>query len=101
MVSMNTNRPEIRKLKHESIDRLPSHAAAYPTSRAPSAYVMTTVRIAESAGTSRADASEIPNALKLVAVSQYRSGGLSRYGLPNRVGTTKSPDSSISREISA
>src|SRR5262249_26367117 len=95
-VSMKTNRPDIRKAKHESIDNPPSQAAAYPISRAPRAYVATTVSIAASAGTSRAEDSEVPNCQKLAAVNQSRRGGLSRYGLPNRVGTTDAPHSSLS-----
>jgi hypothetical protein len=50
---------------------------------------------------SRAVHSSRPNSAKLTAVAQYCSGGFSKYLRPLSRGVIQSPETSISREISA
>src|SRR5579872_4860266 len=87
-VSINTKRPEIKNPQHDNSPSPASQPVVCPNKRAPNPYTATIVNRAAAAGTNRAAVSEIPNRRKLAAVIQYSSGGLSRYGLPNWVGTT-------------
>ncbi len=60
-----------------------------------------TARNPASAGHRRVVHSSSPATANIAAVTQYCSGGFSKYGMPLRRGVTQSPVLSISRGISA
>src|SRR5260221_569945 len=70
-----------------------SHAAVMPT--------IITARTPASAGASLADHSCAPKTLNAAAVAQYCNGGFSKYLSPFSRGVTQSPETAISRAISA
>jgi len=70
-----------------------SHAAVMPT--------IITARTPASAGASLADHSCAPKTLNAAAVAQYCNGGFSKYLSPFSRGVTQSPETDISRAISA